>query len=91
MEQLQRAFPSKQIRLKQGHVTRWMDREHVHGSFSYMRPKLRFEKAKEIRLPVGGRLWFVGEYCYPENIGCAHGAFETGHRAALAIIAKQAG
>lgn len=31
-------------------------------------------------------LWFAGEYCYPENIGCAHGAFETGVQAASAIV-----
>ena len=40
-----------------------------------------------MRSAIDNWLWFAGEYCYGENMGCAHGAFETGYRAGKQILA----
>ena len=41
-----------------------------------------------LRKPVKNSLWLVGEHCYCEHIGTAHGAFQTGIWAAEDSMAK---
>ncbi len=36
------------------------------------------ETTRRLRKNIDERLWIVGEHCYGENIGCAHGAYQTG-------------
>ena len=39
-----------------------------------------------LRRPINNSLWLVGDYCYHQHIGSAHGAFKTGKWAAEKII-----
>lgn len=40
----------------------------------------------KLRQSIEKYLWLVGEYLYVENMGCAHGAYSLGAKAATEII-----
>ncbi len=44
------------------------------------------ETTRRLRKDIDERLWIVGEHCYGENIGCAHGAYQTGVWAAEEVL-----
>ena len=40
----------------------------------------------KLRKSIDKYLWLVGEYLYVENMGCAHGAYSLGAKAAMEIM-----
>lgn len=59
----------------------WAGDSFAHGSYSYALPG-RSEERNALALPVGDRIFFAGEATSPCNFSTAHGAYETGLRAA---------
>lgn len=58
------------------------------GSYSAFHVGSSPDDCVELRKSVNHRLWMVGEHCYFEHIGTAHGAFQTGIWAAQDIVKK---
>ena len=64
----------------------WQSDPYALGSYSYALPGHADDRAR-LAEPVDGRLFFAGEACSPNFFSTAHGAYETGLRAADALIA----
>ena len=70
-------------------VTRWRHEPYIGGSYSHA----RIGKAAQrgiLAAPSNGRIHFAGEACHPYDFSTAHGAYETGVAAALAVIGEAA-
>ena len=67
----------------------WRSDPFARGSYSYARPGHADDRAR-LAEPVDGRLFFAGEACSPNFFSTAHGAYETGLRAADAVLASLA-
>lgn len=67
-------------------VTRWRREPWIGGSYSHALVGRAGER-QVLAAPVDDRLFFAGEACHAHDFSTAHGAFETGVRAADAIIA----
>lgn len=67
-------------------VSGWRRTAHVLGSYSYAQPG---HASARVRLaePVDGRIFFAGEACSTQDFSTAHGAYETGVRAAEQVVA----
>lgn len=64
--------------------------EHSLGSYSYYHVgRTTVDDIYELRKPIDGKIWFVGEHCSVEMLACAHGAFESGVHAAKEVLALQ--
>jgi monoamine oxidase len=63
----------------------WGTDPYAHGSYSYAVPGKADERAR-LAAPVDGRLFFAGEACSPGYFTTAHGAYETGIKAADAVL-----
>jgi hypothetical protein len=49
------------------------------GSYSYYHVgKTTVEDVFELKKPIDGKVWFIGEHCAPEMTGTAHAAFRSG-------------
>ena len=48
------------------------------GSYSSFHVGSSPQDCYKLREPIKKTLWIVGEHCYAEHIGTAHGAFQTG-------------
>lgn len=71
-------------------MTRWNLDEHSLGSYSYYHVgRTTVDDIYELRRPIDGKLWFVGEHSSVEMLGCVHGAFESGVNAAKEVLALQ--
>jgi monoamine oxidase len=66
--------------------TAWAADPWARGSYSHALPGRAGERAV-LAAPVDGRLFFAGEACSPHALSTAHGAWETGERAAREVLA----
>ncbi|CAN7291618.1 flavin monoamine oxidase family protein [Caulobacter sp. LjRoot300] len=66
--------------------TAWATDPWARGSYSHALPGRAGERAV-LAAPVDGRLFFAGEACSPHAFSTAHGAWETGERAAREAMA----
>jgi monoamine oxidase len=62
----------------------WSHDRFARGSYSYARPGC-FGLRADLAAPVDGRLFFAGEATSPGFFSTAHGAHETGLRAAAEV------
>jgi monoamine oxidase len=74
-------------RLKPLRASFWRRDEFARGSYSYARPGHADDRAR-LAEPVDDRLFFAGEACSPNFFSTAHGAYETGTRAAEAALSS---
>jgi monoamine oxidase len=65
----------------------WRADPFSRGSYSYALPGHADDRAR-LAEPVDDRLFFAGEACSPNFFSTAHGAFETGLKAADAALAS---
>ena len=65
--------------------TAWAADPWARGSYSHALPGRSGERAV-LAAPVNGRLFFAGEACSPHAFSTAHGAWETGERAAREVL-----
>jgi len=65
----------------------WRADPFARGSYSYARPGHADDRAI-LAAPIDDRLFFAGEACSPNFFSTAHGAYETGLRAADAALAS---
>ena len=66
--------------------TAWASDPWARGSYSHALPGRAGERAV-LAAPVDGRLFFAGEACSAHAFSTAHGAWETGERAAREVLA----
>ena len=66
--------------------TAWATDPWARGSYSHALPGRAGERAV-LAAPLDGRLFFAGEACSPHAFSTAHGAWETGERAAREVLA----
>ncbi len=66
--------------------TGWAGDPWARGSYSHALPGRAGERAV-LAAPVDGRLFFAGEACSAHAFSTAHGAWETGERAAREVLA----
>jgi monoamine oxidase len=66
--------------------TAWAADPWARGSYSHALPGRAGERAV-LAAPVDRRLFFAGEACSPHAFSTAHGAWETGERAAREVLA----
>jgi monoamine oxidase len=67
--------------------SRWAHDVFAHGSYSHALPG-HADKRAVLAAPVDGRLFFAGEATSPHFFSTAHGAQETGVRAAGEVMGK---
>jgi monoamine oxidase len=68
----------------------WRRDPFARGSYSYARPGHAEDRAW-LAAPIDGRLFFAGEATSPNFFSTAHGAYETGLRAAEAALTSLPG
>lgn len=71
------------MKLRASLVTRWHEDPFSYGSYSTLQPGQSRQSMIELSRAVGGKLWLVGEHCSHEQFAMAHGAFESGQKAAF--------
>lgn len=69
-------------------ATAWAADPYARGSYSHARPG-RAEARAALAQPVDDRLFFAGEACSTHSFSTAHGAHETGVRAAAAALGRE--
>jgi monoamine oxidase len=74
-------------KLKPLSESRWAHDPFAHGSYSHALPGHAGDRAI-LASPVDGRLFFAGEATSPNFFSTAHGAHDSGERAAGEVIAK---
>jgi monoamine oxidase len=67
--------------------SRWARDPFAHGSYSHALPGHAGDRAV-LAAPVDGQLFFAGEATSPNFFSTAHGAYETGVRAAGEVLAS---
>ncbi|WAJ27191.1 flavin monoamine oxidase family protein [Antarcticirhabdus aurantiaca] len=67
--------------------TAWGQDPYALGSYSHAEPG-RAEDREALAQPVADRLFFAGEATHPQAFSTAHGAWETGLRAAREVLAS---
>jgi monoamine oxidase len=73
--------------IKRSHATRWNDEPFVRGAMSAAAPGSA-EARKVLMEPIGGKIWFAGEAVHETQWGTVAGAWESGTRAAEAVLRK---
>lgn len=68
--------------------SRWAHDEFARGSYSHALPGHADDRAV-LAAPVDGRLFFAGEATSPNFFSTAHGALESGFRAAKDVLAQR--
>ncbi len=68
-------------------ATSWGRMDAIGGSYSHALPGHAGRRAT-LAAPVGERLFFAGEATHPTDFSTAHGAFESGERAAAEVLAS---
>jgi monoamine oxidase len=71
--------------IKRTHATRWNKQPWALGAFSYASPGGRAAR-KVLSQPLSDRIWFAGEAVHESLWGTVAGAWETGERAANAVL-----
>lgn len=69
--------------------SRWSHDPFARGSYSHALPG-HADKRAMLAAPVDGRLFFAGEATSPEFFSTAHGARDSGERAAKEVLAESA-
>lgn len=69
--------------------TSWLTTPFVHGSYSCALPGHAGDRGA-LAAPVDDRLFFAGEATSAQDFSTAHGAYETGRQAGLAVRARLA-
>jgi monoamine oxidase len=73
--------------IKRSRATRWNDEPWILGAMSAAAPDAA--DARRIMMePVGGRIWFAGEAVHETRWGTVDGAWESGVRAAEAVLRR---
>lgn len=87
-EWLARVFGSSAVNtIKRGRATRWDANPWTLGALSSAAPGAA-DARKALMEPLGGRLWFAGEALHETQWGTVNGAWESGTRAAEAVLRK---
>jgi monoamine oxidase len=73
--------------IKRTHATRWNDEPYVRGAFSAASPAGQGAR-KLLMDPLRDRIWFAGEAIHETLWGTVGGAWESGTRAAEAVLKK---
>lgn len=82
VDELQNLFGSNVAKyLRPLAISRWRRDHWIQGSYSCARP-LRHTARRELAHSFDGRIFFAGEATHDTNFSTAHGALETGVRAA---------
>jgi monoamine oxidase len=68
----------------------WSRAEHIGGAYSYALPGQAAARATLAR-PFDQRLFFAGEATHRDDLSTAHGAYQSGMRAASEVIAALGG
>jgi monoamine oxidase len=71
--------------VKRTHATRWNKEPWVLGAFSSAAPGAAAAR-RVLMEPVRNRLWFAGEACHDSEWGTVGGAWDSGERAAAAVL-----
>jgi monoamine oxidase len=74
-------------KLKPLSESRWAHDPFAHGSYSHALPSHAGDRAI-LAAPIDGRLFFAGEATSPNFFSTAHGARDSGERAAGEVMAK---
>lgn len=80
-----KAFPNKEIEIKNMLKTKWQSDIYSQGSYSHV-PVGSTQKDVEALFEPVGQIFFAGEATSPKAHGYVHGAFQTGIREANRII-----
>ena len=67
-------------------VSNWSRMDHIGGGYSYALPG-KVEARGALARPFDGRLFFAGEATEPHDFSTAHGAYQSGMRAADEVMA----
>ncbi len=67
-----------------GHATRWGSDPHYLGAYASAEPG-GYAGRRELRKPVGDRLFFAGEACDKYESATVHGAWRSGRKAAKRV------
>lgn len=73
--------------VKRTHATRWSENPYVRGAYSAASPGKQGAR-KVLMEPLNGKIYFAGEAVNETNWGTVGGAWESGSRAADAILRK---
>lgn len=73
--------------IKKSHATRWNENPLTLGAMSAAGPG-NADARKVLMEPIGGRIWFAGEALHDTQWGTVGGAWESGTRAAEAVLRK---
>ena len=73
--------------IKRSHATRWNDEPFARGAMSAAAPGSA-DARKVLMEPIGGKIWFAGEAVHETQWGTVAGAWESGTRAAEAVLRK---
>ena len=80
-------FVKEDFKITSCKMTRWHEDPNSLGSYSFCKiNQEQKEWSEELRSPINGKIWMVGEYLHPTVYGCAHSAYETGVWAAEEVI-----
>jgi monoamine oxidase len=73
--------------IKKSHATRWNENPFALGAMSAAGPG-NADARKVLMEPLGGKIWFAGEALHDSQWGTVGGAWESGTRAAEAVLRK---
>jgi monoamine oxidase len=76
--------------VKRAYATRWDQESWVLGAFSSAAPGAASAR-RVLMEPVRNRVWFAGEAAHDSQWGTVSGAWESGERAADAVLKALAG
>ncbi|KAG2449593.1 hypothetical protein HYH02_005126 [Chlamydomonas schloesseri] len=71
-------------------VTRWGSDPHSRMSYTYIPAGVTTAALDDMARPVAGRLFWAGEATHRAHYGTAHGAYDSGLRAAAALLQRLA-
>lgn len=83
---LKKTFRVEEVKIKSYIITNWGKDYYSLGSYTSFHVGSSPKNCYQLRKPIEQTIWFVGEHCYAEYIGTAHGAFKTGVWAATQVI-----
>jgi monoamine oxidase len=76
---------SWKARLRPLRASAWASDPFALGSYSHALPG-EWARRQQLSEPVDGRIFFAGEATSPHNFSTAHGAWESGERAAAQVL-----
>lgn len=67
------------------YITRWGQEPFMLGSYARLLRGATGLEPRQLRQPLGGRVYFAGEALHPSDPGTVHGAFWSGEQAACTL------